>query len=116
LALNILLGALALAPRLHAPEPVVWALACKGDSKGLALPQLAGRRPKIFVLSRNQDRYVVVTVQRLDHDAQAVLLIDLLFNKLDKRPAHLAYPAAFLSGQRSAAYQRRHRDKQECFA
>jgi hypothetical protein len=116
LAFGALIGAVARPPGLHPPEPVVPVLAYKGDLDGLALPQLAGRHPEIFVLSRNQDRHVVVTLERLDHNAQVALLIDLLFDKPDKGPAHLAYPAAFLSGQGPAEHQRRHRDEQERFA
>jgi hypothetical protein len=116
LAFGILFGTVARAPGLHASEPVVWALACKGDSKSLALPQLAGRHPEVFVLPRNKDRYVVVTFERLDHDAQVALLIDLLFDKPDKRPSHLAHCAAFLSGQHPAKCQRRQRDEHECLA
>jgi hypothetical protein len=90
LAFGTLQAALAWPPGLQTPEPVVWPLACKGDRESLAFAQLAGRCSQVLVFPRDKDCYLVVTIERLDHDAQVTLLIDLLLDKPDERPSHLA--------------------------
>jgi hypothetical protein len=105
--------AVAWALGLDARDPVVAALTCRGDHERLALSQLASRHSKIFIVSRDQNCHLVVTFERLDHDAQMALLIDLLLDKPDEGPAHLAYSAAFLRSQHTAGYQR---GEQDCIA